>query len=260
MKTILFGLMLVGGLLSQSSNIDVNRKPLQEFRQLSFKSRTELARKCNEPAVAKLFEGIFRTEQDSAKKGAIAQLMCLNHSDDTRYIEYLLKNAQAAVDSQAPTVYQSTSEGEVKRGQRNPQFEMWCRFNGKDIDEEVRRQLIDNPSSVMLLADIAVPATSPVFVKGLQSSNPLVAVYSAFGLSGIGDKTFIPLIIDAAIKAHINIDGQMVATLAKFKNADALIQTELRGTRLLPLYKHEVEHQSESDLQREKRKAVAPIR
>jgi hypothetical protein len=205
-----------------------------------------LSDRSRDPRVIPAMEKGFGVATTKEKKQSFALALIRAGVRDEAYFEYLAGFAKEAIESRAPLIYALDEKGVPRRGVRNPEFDLWCNQENKDVLEESGRQLGIYPTDVSMLVMAVDTRSSAIFLQGLNSSNRLIISLSAAGLADLGNLDTVRPIVSAALRSRVNIDVVIGKALAGFDQPGAQVQIDaaLKGSRLYPTYRAAVELRS----------------
>jgi hypothetical protein len=144
----------------------------------------------------------------------------LDAQKDDVYWSILSKRAQEIVDSTAPYPLVYDANGKSIRGAISPEFSEWIKTNNLSQNEAVFDQL-GLGSDLSLVAIAGDSRGLSIFRKGLSSPNYGVRAMAARGLAVLQDKASIPLIIEAARNAPLEIQWFIAQPLVAFEDSRA---------------------------------------
>jgi len=163
----------------------------------------------------------FALDQDADSKAKIASaLVRLGDKDDT-YWNYLVDQATAAVESDAPPPTMYDANGKVVPGQLSPEFIAWAKAHNVSPESAGEDAAYGLPGKVAMLGETGDPRGVPLLRQALQSPNFLIAAMAAKSLALIQDKGSIPLIIEASRKAPSDAAVAIADSLIYFDDAEA---------------------------------------
>lgn len=141
----------------------------------------------------------FSLQEKPLLKAAIASALVRLGEQNLVYRDFLLSQAKAAVDNDAPSIFLLDSNGRIVRGHGRlpPDFIAWAEANNLDPKAAAQAQVYELPMYVTLLGITGDDRGKDLLKKGLKSRNHLIQVNAARGLAKLGDRDSIPLIISA---------------------------------------------------------------
>jgi hypothetical protein len=195
----------------------------------------------SDPRTVPALKAAFQRTAAKGSKQLTAMVLLRLGVRDREYFEYLGSFAKEAIDSEAPWFLPSPAQLAQPGPRRtvNPDFEAWCIANGKNIEEETRRQWTEYPSDVRLLVSAQDPRAAPLLRKGLTSPNGQIVILSAHGLAEIGDLADVPLLVQASYQNPGTGDGiaRALAICARKGSAEkAAVLRAVHGTMLYDIY------------------------
>jgi hypothetical protein len=170
-------------------------------------------------AIPRLQEAFTNALDAPTKVNIASALVELGQKDDV-YWSILSKRAQEIVDSTAPYPLVYDANGKSIRGAISPEFSEWIKTNNLSQNEAVFDQL-GLGSDLSLVAIAGDSRGLSIFRKGLSSPNYGVRAMAARGLAVLQDKASIPLIIEAARNAPLEIQWFIAQPLVAFEDSRA---------------------------------------
>jgi len=164
----------------------------------------------------------FLNAHDKSDKQAIASTLVEIGQADDEIFNYLSKFAKMAIGHQAPIFIKYDSAGHAVRKEYNQEFEIWCKLNNVDVQQELKLQMLDLPNDVRLFARTLDPRTIPLLKEGILSSNPWIAETCAESL-GLQGRNEISGSLIAAIERTPGDSKEVLASaLPLFSNPESV--------------------------------------
>ncbi len=142
----------------------------------------------------------FAVTKDTSLKLAIASALVRIGDNDRVYWDFLADAARAAVENDAPPVFQLDSEGKVDQRAFSPEFIAWAKSHSLDPAAAAQAQTFELPGNFLYLAETGDPRGRELLRRGLKSSNFTIQSIAARGLAKLHDKDSIPLIVEVCVK------------------------------------------------------------
>jgi HEAT repeat protein len=162
----------------------------------------------------------FALSQDWITKDKIASALVKLGDKDGVYWGFLLKQATAAVESDAPNIVTFDSKGKIEPGPP-PQLTAWAKAHNLSLEAATEEVLFNIPGKVMLLADAEDLRGIPFLRQALLSNNFLIQNVAASGLAKVHDKDSVPLIIEACKGAPPELAKLLAESLESFDDPQA---------------------------------------
>lgn len=170
-------------------------------------------------AIPGLREEFQKAPDKIVKQAAAAALVSLK-ATEREYWDYLVRHALQAVESDAPTIV-AYENGKAIRGKTNPEFVVWCKKKRLDPQAAALESTYVHPTDVLFLALANDARAIPVFLKGLNSGNFLIAARSAQGLARLGYKPAAEHILNACDRVPPEAASLVAESLAFFEDRKA---------------------------------------
>lgn len=171
-------------------------------------------------AIPMLQDAFNKASHAFARENIASTLMQLGQKDDV-YWSILSKRAQEIVDSTAPDPVLYDANGKGIRGAYSPEFLEWVKTNKLSQNDAIYEHLGEFPVELEMMGDVGDPRGLPILRKGLSSPNCAVRSAAAQGLAVLQDKNSIPLIIEAARKAPLEMQWVIAQPLVAFDDPKA---------------------------------------
>jgi hypothetical protein len=156
--------------------------------------------------------------EDAFLKAHVASALIRLGDKKEIYWDYLLKQAALVIDSDAPDPSSIDSNGKYAE---SPEFIAWIKAHNLAHPGVAAEYTYIFPQPVAFLAMTGDPRAVPLLRRGLLSPNFLVESSSADGLVQAGDKSSIPLIIEACKKAPPDVAVVIARSLVYFDDPEA---------------------------------------
>lgn len=169
------------------------------------------------PALKEAFEA---AKVETARKAAAAALVSLG-AKEGQYWEFLAKPASEAVESDMPMPIFLDSDGKPVKGKMSPEFLEWAKAHNQDPRVLAGKALYGFPSDILFLGLANDKRAVPIFRKGLDSPNYMVASRSAQGLAGLGEAGAVEAILGACNSHPKAAAGIIAESLAFFEDKPA---------------------------------------
>jgi hypothetical protein len=158
-------------------------------------------------------EVLFARTEDELDKLEIAQVLVQLGDKNDRYWDYLVRQATAVIESDAPSPARFDSEGKGIPGSApSPEFAAWAKAHKLDPGEEAANAVYLYPGRILLLGASDDKRAIPLLRRALLSSNYFVETIAAEGLAENHDDASIPMIIEACRRAP----AEAAAAIATF--------------------------------------------
>lgn len=161
----------------------------------------------------------FSLKTDVLLKTELAFALVQLGDKDDRYWDFLVKQAEPALDSQVPDPYKYDKNG--TRTGHSPTLREWARVRGVDMNIASEDVAVKFPNSLLMLAMSKDQRAIPVLRRGLWSSNSLVMMAAARGLAQLQDADSVPLIISAVLRSQKAQAGGIAEWLVFFEDPSA---------------------------------------
>jgi hypothetical protein len=184
----------------------------------------------------------FAVTKDTWLKLVIAGALVKLGDQDPVYWDFLADEARAAVENDAPSIFQLDSQGKIvaNNGQLPPEFIAWAKARNLDPAAAAQDQMYELPRHFVYLAETGDPRGRRLLRRGLKSHNFMIQTLAAQGLAKLQDKDSIPLIIEACrtMPGHGNLsiasallffDDPRAERAAETIIPDKQVLEELRG-------------------------------
>jgi hypothetical protein len=197
-----------------------------------------------DPRIIDAFEKAFDAISDPEEKHLIAFNLVDDGVRDQKYFEYLVQQAVAQIDVDAPYPLNRDSDGKEIRGQLNPAFDEWCRNHRRDTDSCARDYL--SPMAVTQLALLGDQRSGDILMRGLRSKNILVAQICAGGLGVLGRTDALPIIAERIVNSPADMAIGFAGMLGDYHTpaAEALMDQYIPDKDLREMLKHGTEYGS----------------
>jgi hypothetical protein len=147
-----------------------------------------------DPTTIPALEAAFDKRDAKQEKQWIACTLLRLGDKKDKYFDYLSSFVQQAIEDRAPQPLKIDSEGNAVKGEFSAEFENWCALNHRDPKQVAALQLGVYPMDMMILAMADDRRAGDLFLRGLDSPNPLVVAFSTQGLGRLGAASAIPLV------------------------------------------------------------------
>jgi len=145
-------------------------------------------------------EKLFAATGDGYLKGATASALVRLRDAHTIYWDYLVKEATAAVQSDAPYPERFDQSGKLVGG-RSAEFTAWAKAHNFTFESAFEESTLRLPSGLAYITESGDPRAIPLLRQALSSPNFMIQAAGARGLMQLQDRASIPLIIEACQKA-----------------------------------------------------------
>jgi hypothetical protein len=164
-------------------------------------------------------EAYFARAKDDETEAMIASALVRLGDKDDAYWDFLVKQATAALESDAPYPYNLS--GGTLESPFSPEFLAWAKARNLPPGGEAIEAAEDEVGKLAPLAQTGDPRGVPLLRRGLQSHNFFVQGLAAAGLAQAQDKDSIPLIIDACKRLPAALALLMAQALKYFDDPEA---------------------------------------
>lgn len=165
----------------------------------------------------------FDLKDEALLRAAIASALVRLGAKERTYWEFLTQHASAAVESDAPSIFLTDSQGRVVRGHGtfSSEFHAWAKSRNLDPAVAAQAQVYEFPNYVTFIGMTGDPRGRALLRRALSSRNYLVQAAAAKGLAKLQDKDSIPLIIRVCEKAPAEMAPLIAGALVFFDDQQA---------------------------------------
>jgi hypothetical protein len=167
------------------------------------------------------------------------------------YFDFLAQYAKRAIDDRTPSFLKYDRAGKAMKGQYSPAFENWCAQNGK-TPKTMEEFQSGSAMDVLLLAWAQDPRAEGLFVRGLDSPQEFVIMYSVQGLGRLQAASAIPKIERVSDHLPAEAASGVAMQLAWFSDLRAyqLMQRLMPDERLRNFNRELIRRQREAEIER----------
>lgn len=171
-------------------------------------------------------ERIFTLTSDSNTKQKAASILLSIGVHNPTYFDYLTQEAQKALSTDMPWPLLYDQEGRTIPKAMNPAFLDWCKNRNLNAVEVFEDAYYKAPVPWYYLAAAGDPRAHDLLVKGLHSSNYMIVVWSAEGLTKLQDPRAIDELIAAYHRSPVETRFDIAKDLVYFSDPKAQAAAE----------------------------------
>jgi HEAT repeat protein len=192
---------------------------VKEDSPLSMQFVEQIVRAKASQAIPMLEDKFGRTE-DGGEKSHIASALVRLGDKNYYYWDFLMQQANLALESDAPEFMNFDSKGKLAPGP-SPAFIAWAKAHKQSPEALGEQEVYVRPEPIGFLADTGDPRAIPLLRRALLSPNFMIQSLAAEGLGEMKDIDSVPLIIEACKLAPADVAISLAKTLAYFDDPRA---------------------------------------
>jgi HEAT repeat protein len=185
-----------------------------------------------------------KDDLDPGNKAEIASALVRLGDKDPIYWDFLVKQANEAIESDAPFPREFDSRGKMLDDHFSPAFLQWAKDQGLSPGDAGQKAVYELPGKLVFLGETGDPRGLPLLRRAMSSSNYMIQIMAAKGLAKLLDKDSIPVIVAACERAPADMVAAIAEALAFYDDPQAQSAAEtylpkelvkaLRETRQVP--------------------------
>ena len=197
-----------------------------------------------DPRAVPLLEKQFAATNDPRAKQKTALMLVVLGVPDRTYYDFLAEPATRAIANARPFPLGFDDQGQIVPKVLTDEFRQWCATRGLNPETEASEAIYGSTIDVATLAHAGDPRSKELFLRGLDSPNPMIAQASATGLARLGAQDAIPRLLAKIEKSPAAVAQLLAVALATFDDPRAAAAEKYLGSRELFL---EIQRQASAE-------------
>jgi hypothetical protein len=197
----------------------------------------------------------FENAQTKADRQLLAVTLIHLGEKSARYFDFLADYARRAIEDRTPSSLKYDATEQPVKGEYSGAFEEWCVQHEKE-PKAVERLQSQYAMDVLMLARARDDRAADLFLRGLDSPNEFVIIYSVQGLGRLQLTAALPRIADTARRLPAGAAAGIGMQLPWYSSVEAyqLMERLVHDPRLRESFRSAIGMERRAELEREQRR------